>query len=243
MSANAPPLAYSPATPTAVVSNPISITADSKYAFLTQFDTVFLIDDSGSMAGRSWREIKETLSAITPICTIHDADGIDIYFLNYRNTRNAPQDSYANIKTTGAINEIFDVVRPLGGIPTGTRLNHILKPYLDRVKTVTRLTAQNITIEQMKSLNIIVITDGIPSNNVESVIVRAVKRLDQCNAEPWQIDIQFFQVGEKPKAAEDLQDLDDSLASQEGVRDIVDTVPWNGGESLNANGILKVCLS
>jgi hypothetical protein len=70
------------------------------------------------------------------------------------------------------------MVRPLGGTLTGTRLNHILKPYLDRVETVTRLTAQNAIIEQVKSLNIIVITDGVPSDNVESVIVRAVKKLD-----------------------------------------------------------------
>jgi hypothetical protein len=44
----------------------MSTTADSEYAFLTQFDTVFLIDDSSSMAGRSWRETKEALSTITP---------------------------------------------------------------------------------------------------------------------------------------------------------------------------------
>jgi hypothetical protein len=88
----------------------MSTTADSKYAFLTQFDTVFLIDDSGSMAGRSWREIKKAFSAITPIYTAHDADGIDIYFINHRNTKNAPQDSYANIKITGAVDEIFDIV-------------------------------------------------------------------------------------------------------------------------------------
>jgi uncharacterized protein YegL len=243
MPANAPPPAYSPAVPTAVVPGPMSTTADSKYAFLTQFDTVFLIDDSGSMAGRSWRETKEALSVITPICTAHDADGIDIYFLNHRNERNAQQGSYANITTTGAVDEIFHMVRPLGGTPTGTRLNHILKPYLDRVETVTRLTAQGATIEQVKPLNIIVITDGVPSDDVESVIVRAAKRLDQCNAEPWQVGIQFFQVGNEPEAAEDLRELDDGLASQEGVRDMVDTVPWSGeqGEGLNANGILKVC--
>jgi hypothetical protein len=81
------------------------------------------------------------------------------------------------------------VVRLLGGILTGTRLNHILKPYLDRVETVTRLTAQDTTIEQVKPLNIIVITDGVPSDNVESVIVRAAKKLDQCNTEPWQVGI------------------------------------------------------
>jgi hypothetical protein len=34
-------------------------------------------------------------------------------------------------------------------------------------------------------------------------------------------------------------------ASTKSVRDMVDTVPWSGeqGDGLNANGILKVCLS
>jgi uncharacterized protein YegL len=219
-------------------------TSDSKYAFLTQFDTIFLIDDSGSMAGRSWRETKEALAAIAPICTSHDADGIDIYFLNHRNTANPQTGSYANITTTGAVDEIFHMVRPMGGTPTGTRLNHVLRPYLDRVEMHARLTTQGATVEPVKPLNIIVITDGVPSDDVESVIVRAAKRLDACNAEPWQVGIQFFQVGNEPEAAEELRDLDDGLASQEGVRDMVDTVPWSGeqGEGLNANGILKVVL-
>lgn len=54
---------------------------DDPYGFLTSFDTVFLIDDSGSMAGKSWRETKDALETIIPVCVQHDADGIDIYFL------------------------------------------------------------------------------------------------------------------------------------------------------------------
>lgn len=55
---------------------------DDPYAFLSTFDTIFLIDNSGSMAGQSWRETRDLLRAITPICTSHDSDGIDVYFLN-----------------------------------------------------------------------------------------------------------------------------------------------------------------
>ena len=55
--------------------------ADDPYAFLSSFDTVFLIDDSGSMQGKSWRETKDALETIIPVCVQHDADGIDIYFL------------------------------------------------------------------------------------------------------------------------------------------------------------------
>lgn len=34
---------------------------DDPYGFLTDFDTVFLIDDSGSMRGKSWKEVEAAL--------------------------------------------------------------------------------------------------------------------------------------------------------------------------------------
>jgi hypothetical protein len=37
---------------TVIVSGPIKITINSKYAFHTQFNIIFLIDDSGNMTGR-----------------------------------------------------------------------------------------------------------------------------------------------------------------------------------------------
>jgi len=215
--------------------------ADSPYAFLTQFDTIFLIDDSGSMAGRSWRETSAALRAITPICTAHDSDGIDIYFLNHRNpVAGSTCGAYTKITTASAVEEIFQSVRPLGGTPTATRLNHILKPYLTRFE-------ESIVHDEdvpVKPLNIIVITDGVPSDDVESVIVKAARKLDQYDAEPWQIGIQFFQVGREPEAAEDLRELDDALSGEHGIRDMVDTVPWCGedGQTLTAEGILKCVL-
>ena len=219
-------------------------TADSPYAFLTQFDTVFLIDDSGSMAGRSWRETSAALSAITPICTAQDSDGIDIYFLNHRNPLGQSSGGgYTNITTTGGVQSVFNSVRPLGGTPTGTRLHQILKPYLAQVEESIERQAHGHDVT-VKPLNIIVITDGVPSDDVESVIVQAAKKLDAWGAEPWQVGIQFFQVGREPEAAEDLQELDDALSGQHGIRDMVDTVPWSGddGQVLSADGILKVVL-
>ena len=88
------------------------------------------------------------------------------------------------------------------------------------------------------------ITDGVPSDDVESVIVQAAKKLDAWSAEPWQVGIQFFQVGREPEAAEDLRDLDDALSSEHGIRDMVDTVPWTGddGQILTGDGVMKVVL-
>ncbi|KAH7055926.1 hypothetical protein B0J12DRAFT_738604 [Macrophomina phaseolina] len=241
--ATEPPPAYS-ATPhggnTSAATAPnmpnpavAAVPADDRYAFLNSFDTVFLIDDSGSMAGRSWRETGKALETITPICTAHDADGIDIFFLNH------PDNPYHhNVTLTSTVTEIFTTVRPQGGTPTGQRLNQILKPYLQRVAADP---------DNTKPLNIIVITDGEPSDDVESVIIHAAKKLDKCDAPAWQVGIQFFQVGREPGAKEHLKQLDDELAELAGeddLRDIVDTVPFTGQDDaeLTAEGILKVVL-
>ena len=129
---------------------------------------------------------------------------------------------------------IFNIVKPMGGTPTGGRLNAILKPYLRELETKGS--------DVVKPLNIIVITDGVPSDDVESVIINAARKLDKWDAPAWQVGIQFFQVGQEHGAAEALMELDDCLGSMGNVRDIVDTVPWNGnsGTGLNADGILKV---
>lgn len=209
-------------------------TAEDPFAFLSSFDTVFLIDDSGSMAGRSWRETAAALKSITPICTAHDADGIDIYFLNEPDNA-----QYRNITRPDEVDRVFSSVRPRGITPTGTRLQAILKPYLaDLERKVTRK-------EEKKALNIIVITDGVPSDDPESVIIAAAKQLDKLDVPAWQVGIQFFQVGEETGAAEALKELDDGLVEMGGgIRDIVDTVPWTGesGIGLNGMGIMKVVL-
>lgn len=238
-----PPYSAEPTRPADLTSPmPMQVGDDSPYAFLREFDTVFLIDDSGIMLGRSWRETAAALSAIAPICTVYDADGIDIYFLNHRNP-GSTHGGYTNITTTEDVQNLFQAVRPLGGTPTGTRLNHILRPYLNEVaESIERQThGHEVTV---KPLNIIVITDGVPSDDVESVIVRAAQKLDSYDAELWQVGIQFFQVGWEPGAAENLAELDDALSDTYNIRDMVDTVPWSGeeGQELTAERLLKVCL-
>ncbi|KIW18904.1 hypothetical protein PV08_03193 [Exophiala spinifera] len=237
-----PPYSAAPPYSPADLSAPVQVAEDSPYSFLGDFDTIFLIDDSGSMAGRSWRETSAAIAAIAPICTTHDADGIDIYFLNHRNP-NSPIGGYTNVTTTEIVQTLFQRVRPLGGTPTGTRLNQILKPYLAEVAESMERQAHGHGAT-VKPLNIIVITDGVPTDDVESVIVTAAKKLDSFGAEPWQVGIQFFQVGREPEAAENLRELDDALSEQYHIRDMVDTVPWGGedGAELTAQGLLKVCL-
>ncbi|RDW90179.1 uncharacterized protein DSM5745_01954 [Aspergillus mulundensis] len=223
---------------------------DTAYAFLSTFDTVFLVDDSTSMRGKRWHEAENAIAAIAPICTHWDADGIDIYFLNHRNqsrfgSGGGNAGGYKNVTDASGVREIFKSVSPSGATPVGTRLHQILNPYLRDLKS---LTAQGRESE-LKPLNIIVITDGEFTDDAETVIVNTAKQLDHPNVQavPWQVGIQFFQVGDDEHARKYLEALDDELVkrrSLDGIRDIVDTVPWKGdrGNVLNAEGILKCVL-
>lgn len=223
-------------------------TPEDPYAFLSTFDTIFVIDDSGSMAGRSWRETKEALRSITPVCASHDSDGIDLYFLNHKSQQLADAKAgksaggYRGLRDATAVEGLFGSVRPSGGTPTGTRLQHILKPYLQL------LEKNRDAVENVKPINIICITDGAASDDVEGVLLAAAKKLDRLEAPPYQVGVQFFQVGNEQGAREALQELDDGLGElvEGGVRDMVDTVAWSetdrNSRTLTSESILKVVL-
>lgn len=225
---------------------------DSRYAFLKDFDTIFIVDDSSSMKGPRWLEAEEAIAAIAPICTQYDADGIDIYFLNHRPSRGAgPQGYYSSIKTATEVREIFDMANPCGGTRVGQRLYDILDPYVRRVIRMSRAARNEDGSLQdpglyVKPVNIIVITDGEFTDNAESVIKMVAQDLDQPGLRvlPWQVGIQFFQIGDDEDVKRYLQQLDDELGQDERLRDIVDTVPWRGkkGQVLDAEGILKCVL-
>lgn len=227
------------------------------------------------MYGERWNQTRKALEAIVPICTSHDADGIDIYFLNNNSKNNVTKDSFGpfrNVTSLDTVKEIFDKVSPEGATPTGKRLEDIIRPYLknlaaaaadaaerhvsgdngvgDGETTITTMTEDDPKAETniIKPLNIIVITDGCPSDkkHLESVIVNTAKELDYSFDPPcpaWQIGIQFFQVGQDQRATESLMDLDDNLKDKYKIRDMVDTVPWksgSSGSSLDGAFILKV---
>jgi hypothetical protein len=126
---------------------------------------------------------------ITFIYTTHNADGIDIYFLNHRNSiAGLTYRAYIKIINLAVVEEIFQSVRPLSGTLTETRFNHIFKLYLTRFKESVKRLAHNEDVS-VKPFNIIVIIDGVPSDDVKSVIIKTARKLDQHDAELWQIGI------------------------------------------------------
>lgn len=227
-------------------------TLDDQYAFLREFNTIFLIDDSLSMkAENRWKETQQAISAILPICVEHDDDGIDVYFLNHRTSdpgdesRGVAGTGYRNVKDVRVVQNMFKFVKPSLATPTGMRLDNILRAYLRNYEAQVRRTGGDVY--SVPPINVIVITDGQPTDEPGEIIAQAARRLDEMHAPPHQIGIQFFQVGRDTNATLALQELDDELCQKEGIRDMVDTATFNGANkadqpTLTADGILKVVL-
>ncbi|KAG9119166.1 hypothetical protein FRC07_005965 [Ceratobasidium sp. 392] len=74
------------------------------------------------------------------------------------------------------------------------------------------------------------ITDGAPSDDPESVIIAAARRLDAGQFPLAQVGIQFIQVGDDSRASKALEELDSHLGKKHDVRDIVDTRPYTGSK-------------
>jgi hypothetical protein len=104
---------------------------------------------------------------------------------------------------------------------------------------LAKLESEMAQGRELKPLNLIVLTNGVPSNDVESVLLSAAKKLDKLDAPPFQVSVQFFQVGNEEGAKEALEELDDGISElvKGGVRDMVDTCTWTGGNSASEGGI------
>lgn len=220
---------------------------EDRYELLAQFDTVFLIDDSGSMTGSTsrttteshWQTTRRVLSEIVPICAKYDTNGVDIFFFN------SPREA-KNTTNPKAILKLFAKVSPSNGTPFATRLKAITKPYIERCEAAASLPAADGTPGWPKPRNTIVFTDGEADDPeaVVDLIVNYASRLDKINAPKRQLGIQIFQVGNVEGISEHMKQLDNTIKESRGVRDIVDTVPADrlGVDGLSRKMVLKVVL-
>ncbi|KAG9094096.1 hypothetical protein FRC07_011358 [Ceratobasidium sp. 392] len=197
---------------------------------LSRYDTQFLVDDSLSMEGSRWNEARGALAGLAKIALEYDDDGVEIFFLN---AVGAGQ----TVKTEDDVNQLFASVTVSPGTPTGRRLNDLLTAYIDELEAAKQKSA---SIE-IKPLNLIVITDGEPTDDPESVIIAAARRLDAGKFPLTQVGIQFIQVGNDVRASKALRDLDNNLSAKHNVRDIVDTRPFTG-QRLTPELLIKMLL-
>ncbi|KAJ7631882.1 hypothetical protein DFH06DRAFT_1223147 [Mycena polygramma] len=224
-------------------------TLEDALLMLKKYDTVVLMDDSGSMtlAGSNksktrWSEACDALEKLADIAAEYDTDGIDIYFLN------SPIEGL-NLTSTKAVKAVFDRVEPGGGTYTGARLDELLRPYLadleaQEARRKVRIGHDSgITGNKIKPRNIIVITDGAFTDDPAGPIIECVQRLQAMpNLGVTQLGIQFVQIGDDDEATKALKELDDNLHQAENIRDIVDTTPYSRLNPVTADGLIKVLL-
>ncbi|KAG6373860.1 hypothetical protein JVT61DRAFT_6012 [Boletus reticuloceps] len=204
---------------------------------LRTYDTVVIMDDSGSMQieGR-WEQACEALSELAQIAATYDRDGIDIHFLNHPTCG-------MNIKDPKGVRHLFRHVQPEGPTPIANKLDILVGDYVDKLERAGRRKHKGdaLALRQIKPVNFIVITDGVPTDEPMDSIVSLARRLDHEHVPLAQVGIQFVQIGNDKEATEFLKQLDDDLSGIFGVRDIVDTTPYLG-TSLTATMLIKILL-
>ncbi|KAG8984582.1 Bud site selection protein 20 [Tulasnella sp. 427] len=229
---------------------------ESDLDVLQHYDTIFIIDDSGSMLqddsdsnttpkGKSrqthrtrWEKARDALEAVVAMATQHDGNGVDIYFLN-------SEESAENCQDERDVMDLFRRVTPRGKTPTGSVLKKLITPY---IASITPWPEKADVKSLPKPRNYIVITDGRPTDTdgtrLKNVIAEFAQRLDEGGVPLTQLGIQFLQVGDADDASEALKELDGDLKGliKNGkIRDIVDTIPFeqlNG--DISENHIIKV---
>ncbi|KNZ76427.1 hypothetical protein J132_10402 [Termitomyces sp. J132] len=212
-------------------------TQEDALQMLCRYNTIVLVDDSLSMSqcGR-WKQAAQAFADLADVAINYDTDGIDIHFIHSKL-------SGENMKGAQEILSLFDRVSPRENFtPLGTKLDELLRAYLANLELAHR--RDPVGLNGIKPVNIIVITDGMPSDDPESIIVQAARRLDKLNVSPDQVGIQFVQIGNSTEATEFLMELDDAMSERYGtLRDIVDTTPYDlTGGNLPPETIIKILL-
>ncbi|KAK3172014.1 hypothetical protein OEA41_004098 [Lepraria neglecta] len=227
---------------------------DDPFNRLIMFDTVFIVDDTGSMikAARDsepegqdrWAATAEALQHIAQLAASKDSDGIDIRFLKSQNLNEN------NITSVDTVMEILGLVDMYDGTHGGgtvfkEHLEDEISPRLElyrgyvqeeasykedlrRLAKDRQARARLVRPKPPTKLNLIVITDGQADDRqeVEDYIVETALELDRLRAPTAQIGIQFVQIGEDESARTYLKRLDDELKQRNPpIRDIVDTTP------------------
>jgi hypothetical protein len=192
-------------------------------AILKDYDTVIIVDDSGSMEPL-WNQACRALATLATIASRYDKNGIDIYFLNH-------DKAAEHLKSEQDVVELFAGVSPCGPTPLGDCLERVTQPLLKNLDKG----------KSHKKTNYLVITDGRPTDDAEGAIVQIAKRLDKAGATLSQVGIQFIQIGSDTQARKFLEKLDNELKEKHSIRDMVDTEPFVGGD-LTAVRLTKLLL-
>ncbi|KNF02329.1 hypothetical protein PSTG_04532 [Puccinia striiformis f. sp. tritici PST-78] len=203
-------------------------------AMLSRYDTVILVDDSGSME-MFWDETRDALIGVVEKAIQYDSDGIDLFFFN--DPSNA-----INCNSPDQVRRVFRNVLPRRSTPTAASIKRVLDPYL------TLLHQSKNGGPTIKPMNLIVLTDGEPDRgqDPEQVIVEIGRYLDSNRFPLNQLGISFVQIGNDSDATRHLIALDDGLKAKHKIRDFVDCTPYQASNNhpnvITADFILKALI-
>ena len=212
-------------------------TDDDPLNRLNLFETVFIVDDTGSMilpvvkdtlGPDRWDVTKASLCHIAEIAAKHDSNGIDVVFLKDIDN-NEP-----NITSGDEVRKIVESIDLYDGTHGGGTeflgpLEEVIDPQLQRYRNYQKELTQfrdgksAARPKLPKFLNLIVITDGQADDEqeVEEYIIKTARELDKMEAPTAYIGIQFVQIGDDKRATQFLKDLDDELVNQNPpIRDV-----------------------
>ena len=215
-------------------------TDDDVFNRLKLFDTVFIVDDTGSMGlserkdvpdgPNRWEVTKQALEHVAEIAAMHDEDGIDIRFLKAGEFN---ENGIISGERVAEILENIDVADENhgGGTEFKPPLEDVIRSYLANYEDYMEEVAEfkrskgraGTHPKEPKFLNVIVITDGQADDEeeVEEYIIKTAKKLDEMDAPKNYIGIQFIQIGDDERATSFLQRLDDELKTQRNpIRDV-----------------------
>ncbi|TDL29377.1 hypothetical protein BD410DRAFT_19280 [Rickenella mellea] len=193
---------------------------EDQLQMLSKYDTVFVVDDSGSMCeGRRWEQAQEAIATLTKFAIKEDENGIDVHFLNKR-------EPGLNIQTVYDARRLFNF-KPYGPTLLGMKLEQLLGEYQREYAEAVQTASKTRTKIKCKPVNFVVITDGRPTDTVPNIIAFAAKQFDNMGMPLHQVGIQFVQIGNDPGVVKFLKSLDDDIALKSGVRDMVDTTQFN----------------
>lgn len=195
-------------------------------AKLTEYDSIVLIDRSGSMGGPAkgfsnrWAAAKELTIGIATLAATVDDDGITV--IQFGGTFDAKRDVIDGVKDAAQVAQIFTDHQPGGSTPLADALEAAFaKKFAAGKKAI-----------------IFVITDGEPNdqNTVKTSILNAASKLKDAS----EIRIIFLQVGDDTGAAAYLDGLDNHLSG--AAFDIVNAITFKDADGLSAESLFERAL-
>lgn len=196
-------------------------------AILTEYDTILLVDRSGSMTGPAkgfsdrWTQAKELTIGIATLASQVDEDGITV--ITFGGKFVPSNDVVDGIKDAAQVAALFSTQGPGGTTPTSEALQAAFdKKFASGKKTI-----------------IICVTDGEPNdaNAVKQTIIVAANKLNDAG----EIRVLFLQVGDDAGAAKFLDGLDNSLSGAKF--DIVNAISFADADGLSIESLFERALS